>query len=53
MATYKNHEGYNDPTAGIAEKKKKRKRSRGYPESGYLLNELYCFRLAARLIKGK
>ena len=54
---YKNHEGYSDPTAGIAEKRaertKKRKRSRGYPESGYRLNELYCFRLAARLIRGK
>jgi len=52
---YKNHEGYSDPTAGIAQKRaeRTRRRKRGYPESGYLLNELYCFRLAARLIKGK
>ena len=54
---YKNHEGYSDPTAGTAERRtekmKKRKRSRGNPESGYLLNELYCFRLAARLVKEK
>ena len=54
---YKNHEGYSDPTAGIAEKnieKQEKKHNRylrygkGYPARGYRIGELYCFRLCVK-----
>jgi len=57
MARYHNSEGYSDPTAGIAEKRvmkaeKKHKRylkhGKGYPIKGYLIGELYCFKLAKK-----
>ena len=54
MATFKNHEGYADTTAYLAEKRIEKahrdylRKGIGYPTSGYMLGELYCFRLAAR-----
>ena len=62
MARYKNSEGYADTTAYNAElnieKQRKRemykaqgrylKYGKGYPVEGYMIGELYCFKLAAR-----
>ena len=51
----RNHEGYYDPTAGLAirhvmgHEKKKRKRP---GRLTYLLGELYSFRRAAAMMKG-
>jgi hypothetical protein len=58
MATYKNHEGYVDSTAYLAElsaeKAERKKRRRKYKKckekkmGGYRLGELYAFRLCVR-----
>ena len=49
---YKNHEGYADPTAYYGEKRANRRRKKKRPNtSGYRLSELYCFRVAARIVK--
>ena len=49
MARYHNSEGYADTTAYLAEKNiERQEKKRKHIGSGYLIGELYCFKLAVR-----